>query len=133
MIADAERYKEEDERAAARIKAKNSLEQYAFTLRTTVTDPKIEGKLDASDKATIEEAVKETLAWLDDHPNADQTDYENKQQDLEKKCMPIMSKLYAAGGAGAGAGAGFPDMDEAPAASAPRAGPTSGPKVEEVD
>lgn len=133
MIADAERFKEEDERAAAKVKAKNSLEQYAFSLRSTVSDPKLEGKLDASEKATIEEAVKATLAWLDEHTQADQTDYENKQQELEKKCMPIMSKLYASGeGMPPGGMPDFGGMGGADAAFTGQGG-SSGPKVEEVD
>jgi len=128
MVSDAERYKEEDDKSAARVKAKNSLEQYAFSLRTSATDPKLEGKIDAADKRTIEEGVKKTLAWLDEHPNADQTDYENQQSELEKKCMPIMTKIYQTGGVPSGQG-----MDDMAGNAGRPSDTTTGPKVEEVD
>jgi len=94
-------------------------------------------KIDAADKATIENSVKETLSWLDEHPAADQADYDNKQKALEEKCRPIITKLYQSGGMPPGAGgAGGMDDEESygagPSASSNQ-GSASGPKVEEVD
>jgi len=133
MLDEAQKYKDEDEKHAARVKARNELEQYAFGLRSTVSDPKLSGKLDASDKSTVENAVKETLAWMDEHSSADQTDYENKRSELERKCAPIMTKLYQ-GGAEGGMPGGMPDMgDMGGMGGASYGGSGAGPKVEEVD
>src|SRR4051812_38037393 len=40
MVAEAEKYKDEDEKAAQRIQAKNGLESYAYNLRNTMQDEK---------------------------------------------------------------------------------------------
>jgi L1 cell adhesion molecule like protein len=140
MLDDAQKFKDEDEKHAQRVKARNELEQYAFGVRSTVTDPKMADKIDAADKTTVEDAVKETLAWMDSHADADQADYENKKSELEGKCTPIMTKLYQQqGGEQGGMPGGMPggmggmpggfDMPDAGAS----AGPAGGPKVEEVD
>jgi len=132
LLEDAEKYREEDAKQANRVKAKNQLEQYAYGVRQAVQDSKTAEKLDKSEKDAVENAVKETLAWLDEHRTADQADYDNQQKKLEDICRPIMSKIYAAGGAPPGGmpGAGMEEED-APPPSRPAG--SSGPKVEEVD
>jgi len=129
MLADAEKYKAEDEAAAVRIAAKNALESYAYNLRNSIQDEKLAGKLDASDKATLEKATDESIKWLDANQEAAKEEYEHRQKELEKVANPIMMKLYQGGempgGMGGGAPGGFP--------GAPNAGGDSGPTVEEVD
>jgi len=131
MIAEAERFKNDDEANRGKVEAKNSLENYAFNVRNSINDEKVKAKLSEADRSTIESSVEEALRWLEDHVGAEKEEFEEKQKALESKVMPIMTKLY--GGAG-GAGAGFPgaagaeprDYDE-PETS------TRGPRVEEVD
>jgi len=126
MVADAEKYKAEDEAAAERITAKNGLESYAYNLRNTLQDEKVGGKLDAADKAKLEQAVDEEIKWMDRSQEASKEEFESHKKDLEKIANPIMMKLYGQGGApGAPGGApgGFPA--EAPGGA--------GPTVEEVD
>jgi len=65
MVEEAEKYKAEDEAAAARITAKNGLESYAYDLRNSLTDEKLADRFDAADKAKLEGAVNETIEWLD--------------------------------------------------------------------
>jgi L1 cell adhesion molecule like protein len=129
MVQEAEKYKAEDEAAAARITAKNGLESYAYNLRNSITDEKLAGKFEAGDKAKLESAVNEAISWLDNSQEASKEEYEEKQKELEAVANPIMQKLYSAGGApggfpgGAPGGApgGFPGASE------------EGPSVEEVD
>jgi L1 cell adhesion molecule like protein len=132
MIEEAERQKEEDEKFRQRLNAKNGLENFAFSLRNSIKEEALASKLNASDKSAIEQAVEETLRWLDANPNASADDYHNKQKELESKTHGIMAKLYggAAGAAGMGAarGAGMGGGGTRPSASS-----SSGPTVEEVD
>ena len=67
MLADAEKYKEEDEAEAGRIQAKNGLESYAYSLKNTVSDPKVEEKLSAEDKEALTGAIDKTVAWIDEN------------------------------------------------------------------
>ncbi|KAG8955961.1 70-kilodalton heat shock protein [Tulasnella sp. 424] len=137
MVNEAEKYKAEDDAAAARISAKNGLESYAYNLRNTINDSNLKDKFAAGDKETLETAVNETISWLDASQEAAKEEYEEKQKELEGVANPIMTKLYGAGGAPPGAG-GFPGAG-GPGGAAPGgfpgagAGHDDGPSVEEVD
>ena len=70
MFAEAEKYKEEDEAEAGRIAAKNGLESYAYSLKNTLADSKVDEKLDAADKEKLKAEIDKTVAWLDDNQQA---------------------------------------------------------------
>ena len=128
MVADAEKYKAQDEEAAARIHAKNGVEAYAYNLRNTLNDENVSGKINAGDKQKLETAITEAIAWLDQSHEASKEEYELKQKELEAIANPIMTKLY--GGAG-GMPGGMPGGAAPGGASA--AGGGDGPTIEEVD
>jgi len=132
MLSEAEKYKEEDEKEAARIAAKNGLESYAYSLRNTLNDEKVDEKLDAADKEKLKKGIDETVEWLDSNLTATKEEFEDKQKELEGIANPVMMKFYGAGGAPGGApgAGGFPGG--APG-GAPGAGGDDGPTVEEVD
>ncbi|ROT43570.1 hsp70-like protein [Sodiomyces alkalinus F11] len=135
MLAEAEKYKAEDEAEAARVAAKNGLESYAYSLRNTLADSKVEEKLDASDKETLKTEIDKIVGWLDDNQQATREEYEDRQKELEGIANPIMMKFYGAGGAPpggmpGGAPGGFPG---AGGPGGPGANQDDGPTVEEVD
>ncbi|KAF7336226.1 hypothetical protein MVEN_02170400 [Mycena venus] len=125
MVEEAEKYKAEDEAAAARITAKNALESYAYNLRNSLNDTQLAGKLDAGDKSRLENAVSETIKWLDASQEGSKEEYEERQKELEAVANPIMQKLYGAGGMPAGGAGGAPGGFPGPS--------EDGPSVEEVD
>merc|ERR1711977_793006 len=89
MVAEAEKYAEEDKATRERIEARNGLENYSFSLKNQVNDEDgLGGKIDEDDKETILDAVKEAQDWLEE------------KQKLSDVAYPITSKLYGAGGAG---------------------------------
>ena len=65
MVNEAEKYKKEDEEAAARIQSKNGLESYTYNLRNSLNDEKLKDKFDAADKMKLESAVNNAISWLD--------------------------------------------------------------------
>ncbi|KAL1451967.1 hypothetical protein WDU94_006291 [Cyamophila willieti] len=117
MINEAERYKDEDEKQKERIAARNNLEAYLFQVKQALDDAG--SKLSEAEKNSCREECDATLKWLDNNTLADKEEYQDKLQQLQKSCMPLMSKMHGAGGAG-GMPGGMP----------PRSG---GPTVEEVD
>ncbi|XP_078160377.1 heat shock cognate 70 kDa protein-like [Carex rostrata] len=129
MVREAEKYKAEDEEHRKKVDAKNALENYAYNMRNTIRDEKIGEKISVADKKKIEDAVEETIKWLDSNQLAEVDEFEDKMKELEGICNPIISKMYQGGAGGMPTG-----MDE----DAPR-GPSSngsggaGPKIEEVD
>ncbi|BGO93423.1 hypothetical protein NBRC10512_005319 [Rhodotorula toruloides] len=127
MVSEAEKYKAEDEAAAARITAKNGLETYAYSLRNSI-DGDLKDKIEGSDRETLDKAISETISWLDASAEASKEEYEEKQKELEGVANPIMMRAYGAAG---GAPGGMPNMPGG--AGAPGAGGDDGPSVEEVD
>eukprot|EP01099_Mayorella_cantabrigiensis_P004396 TRINITY_DN3300_c0_g1_i5.p1 TRINITY_DN3300_c0_g1~~TRINITY_DN3300_c0_g1_i5.p1 ORF type:complete len:693 (-),score=237.24 TRINITY_DN3300_c0_g1_i5:125-2164(-) len=160
MVEEAEKYKDEDEKLRERVSAKNGLETFAYSLKTSISQEPLSSKIDSSDKEHLEQAIKKAIDWLDHNPEASKEDYEAKQKELEAVSTPIMTKLYQQagaaggpggpggfpggaggfpgggfpGGAGGFPGGGFPGgAGGFPGAGARPSGPGSGPTVEEVD
>nr|CBM42048.1 heat shock protein-70kDa [Alvinella pompejana] len=131
MVKEAEKYKAEDESQEERIQAKNALESYAFNMKSTVEDEKLKDKISESDKKLITDKCNEIIAWLDANQLAEKDEFEHQQKELEKICMPIITKLYQAGGAGS-MPSGMPGGMPGGAGGASGAG-GSGPTIEEVD
>jgi heat shock protein 5 len=109
MVAEAEKFAEEDKATREKIEARNGLENYAFSLKNQVNDEEgLGGKISDDDKETILDAVKEITDWLDENASTATTeDFMEQKEKLSSVAYPITSKLY--GGAGPGADA---DDDE---------------------
>ncbi|CBF80914.1 HS70_TRIRU Heat shock 70 kDa protein [Aspergillus nidulans FGSC A4] len=108
MLADAEKYKAEDEAEAARIQAKNGLESYAYSLKNTISEGQLQ--ISEDDKKKVSDKIDEVISWLDNNQTAEKDEYESQQKELEGVANPIISAAYAAaggapGGAAPGAGA----------------------------
>ncbi|KKK24028.1 hypothetical protein P175DRAFT_0493225 [Aspergillus ochraceoroseus IBT 24754] len=103
MLSDAEKYKAEDEAEASRIQAKNGLESYAYSLKNTIGENKLQ--INDSDKETVSKKVDEVISWLDNNQTAEKEEYESQQKELEAVANPIISAAYGAAGGAPGAGA----------------------------
>uniref|UniRef100_A0A7R9TAS7 Heat shock protein 70 n=1 Tax=Prasinoderma coloniale TaxID=156133 RepID=A0A7R9TAS7_9VIRI len=98
MVQEAEEFAEEDKKVKERIDARNSLETYAYNLRNQVEDEeKLGGKLDEADKETLEDAVADTLEWLEENgDDAEADEINEKLKELEAVANPIVSSVYGA-------------------------------------
>ncbi|KAL2217472.1 78 kDa glucose-regulated protein precursor [Thermoascus aurantiacus ATCC 26904] len=99
MVAEAEKFAEEDRAIKAKIEARNGLENYAFSLKNQVNDENgLGGKIDDDDKQTILDAVKEVTDWLEENASTATTeDFEEQREKLSNVAYPITSKLYGSG------------------------------------
>lgn len=127
MVAEAEKFKAEDEEEAQRVQAKNQLESYAFTLKNSVNENNFKEKVGEEDAKKLETAAQDAINWLDASQAASTEEYKERQKELEGIANPIMSKLYGAAGSAPGAGP-VPGTGGAPTGA-----PDNGPTVEEVD
>merc|ERR1712048_742462 len=128
MVEEAEKYKAEDDANKNRIEAKNGLENYCYSLKSSISSPEVEGKIPADDKATLEGKIEETISWLDSNPSAEKEEYEEKQKELEGVAMPILQSMAGAGGMPGGP---MPDMGGMPGGAPPADDPAGGPTIEE--
>jgi len=94
MLADAEKYKEEDEKAQKKVQAKNNLENYVYNIKSTVlNEEKMKTSL-GSDYDTVNNTVEETFKWLEDNKSATTEEFEAKQKEVEEVLMPLVQKAY---------------------------------------
>ena len=138
MVQEAEKYKDQDNAQRDRVTAKNSLESYAYQMKSTVEDDKLKDKISEEDKEAVKAKCQEVISWLDGNQTAEKEEFEHQQKELEKICTPIVTKLYQAAGGAPGGGVpggmpggmpgGFPGADSAQPSSQ-----SSGPTIEEVD
>jgi L1 cell adhesion molecule like protein len=131
MVEEAEKYKAEDDANRHRVEAKNGLENYAYSMKTTLADEKLKDAIPEADKNTALEAIDEAIKWLDANQAAEKEEFEEKMKALEAVCKPIVDKLQAAGGAAPDMG-GMPGAPPAGGAPAPEAA-SEGPTIEEID
>jgi L1 cell adhesion molecule like protein len=61
MVADAEKYKAEDELVAKKIEAKNAFENYCFQMKNTLDDEKLKTHFTDEDKTVIQDTSAEGL------------------------------------------------------------------------
>jgi len=132
MVNDAEKFKAEDEAMAAKIQAKNGLENYCFQMKNTLDEEKLKAAFTDDDKKVIQETSAEGLQWLEGNQEADSEVIQGKQKELEAKFNPIMMRVYQqTGGAPGGMPGGMPDMGGA--GGAPNAGGAGDAGVDDLD
>ena len=95
MIRDAEKFADQDKALKEKIDAKNSLENYVYTMRNTIDDKeKLADKIEAEDKDKIKEALQTASDWLKEHEEAEKEDLEAQLKELQSVCDPIIAKVY---------------------------------------
>uniref|UniRef100_A0A7S3PTV8 Heat shock protein 70 n=1 Tax=Chaetoceros debilis TaxID=122233 RepID=A0A7S3PTV8_9STRA len=135
MVQEAEKFKAEGDAHKNRIEAKNGLENYCYTLKTSISSPEVEGKIPEADKTSLTTAIDETLQWLDSNLTAEEEEFEEKQKALEGIAMPVLQSMGGGAAAPGGMpGGGMPDMGGAiPGEAPPAEDPASGPTIDEID
>merc|ERR1712013_761583 len=96
MLADAEKFAEEDREVAERVTAKNELEGLCYSLKKQAEDKDgLGGKLSESDKEKILEVVEEKLTWLRENgDDAAAEELKTQKKELEEVSQPIIAGVY---------------------------------------
>jgi L1 cell adhesion molecule like protein len=121
MVNEAEQYKQQDEVVKKRIEAKNSLENYCYSIKRTINDEQLKDKI-GSEKERLERMADDALKWTESNSEVSAEEFTRKQKEMEDIFNPIISKVYQGCGDSANPG------DSGNYGSA-----TSGPKADEVD
>jgi len=115
MVREAEEFADEDKAVKERVDARNSCEGFLYNLRNQLDDEEkgLGDKISEEDREKLDEAVREALDWLDENPEAEKEEYEEKQKEVEAISNPIIQEVYAqSGGAPGGEEDGGDDWDE---------------------
>merc|ERR1712078_770062 len=114
MVREAEEFAEEDKKVQEKINAKNGLESYLYRIKNDLDDDEkgISAKIGAAEKDEIVAMIDEALDWLEENPEADAEEFQEKQKEVEQVINPIMRKVYADGGAGGEDEEDFGDFED---------------------
>ena len=95
MISEAEKFKEEDEKARSRVDAKNDLEHYLFTMKST-----FESNDSMPEPAKTEglSFVQEKISWLENNSTASTEEFRDVKKEVEEKLASVMGGAGASGG-----------------------------------
>lgn len=144
MVADAEKYKDQDAENKARIENRNALENYIYSTKNSLKSATTDAAKEAFKEA--EPIIEDTIKWLEDHQQSDTeaSVFEEKQKEVEAKLSPLITKMYMAAAPGADIGStdtaeaggnadigDEADTEEVTASSTEH--PGTGPHVEDVD
>ena len=124
-VKEAEQYAEVDKKIKDTIDAKNSFENYIYSVRNTLNDSKttdnIKQKLGEEKFKELSDKVTTYSQWLDDNSSATKEEFEEKRSEAEKDFMAAFKSLYES-------------SDTQPNNSdIPEFKNESGPRVDEVD
>lgn len=121
MFAEAEKYKDEDNRQRERVMSRNCLEGYIYDCKQAVNDAPA-GVLNDADRSKVRDQCAKQTSWLDANTLAEKEEYDHHLHECQKVCSPIMTKLHSGGSGG----------EQTKKGKQSRAS-NSGPTVEEVD
>ncbi len=101
MVAEAEKFKDDDNKIKDTIEAKNKLEGYCFSVRSSMLENSKMKEALGSDAEVIEKTITDCLAWMEEKQNESSNvslkeEYENKQKEVEGLLMPLIQKAYQA-------------------------------------
>lgn len=82
MVAEAEKYKQEDELEALRVEKKNGLESIIHMSLSQLGD--------GEEQASLKEFLTDTKTWLDEHPDEEVSVYAEKLTEVETRCKAEM-------------------------------------------
>lgn len=96
MLKEAEENAEADKLARQTVEAKNQLESYLYSLRSTLDDEGMKEKIVGEDRDTLTKSVTEALVWLEEHTSDEKDSYDVKRKEVEDIANPILKKVYSA-------------------------------------
>jgi len=118
MVKNAERFREDDEKIAQRIQARNEFEGMIYNAKQTLEEKG--SMIPEEERSKLSQQLQDSQTWLDtEGREASYEEIETRRKELEREVHNMAEKLYAS----AGGSQGFPEQ---PA-------PQRGPVVDEVD
>lgn len=82
MVADGERYKEQDEAQKKRLEAKNLLESYLYSSKQNLEN--LSGKIEAEKLKQIKDQLEEAISWIDTNQLASEEEYKYKLAEIQE-------------------------------------------------
>ena len=98
MLADAEKFKDDDENAKQTIEVRNSYENLVYQMKTTLSDEKTTSLVDETLKTDLTKIIDESISWLDSNQMVSKEEYESRLKKFQEAMKPLQEKMMASGG-----------------------------------
>jgi len=93
LVEEAEKCAGKDEAKKLRVQSKHALENYVYSMKSTMADEKLASKLSDGDKEQVNSKIAETISWLEGNQMAEKEEFEAKQKELEFICLPNLQNV----------------------------------------
>ncbi|TFK25540.1 heat shock protein [Coprinopsis marcescibilis] len=96
MVAEGEKFAEEDALHRKRSEALNGLSSFVYSVKSQIADKQgLGGKLSKKDKVALNEVLAEAKNWMEEHGNdASLEDLEEKLAEVQGRVSPMTAKVY---------------------------------------
>jgi L1 cell adhesion molecule like protein len=91
MVKEAEKFKDADDKVKLKVESKNKLENYCYSMKSSINDDKIKTAL-GNDYKIMNSTIESTLKFLENDLTSEE--YENKYKEIEKIMAPLITKAY---------------------------------------
>jgi molecular chaperone DnaK (HSP70) len=98
MLADAERFKEDDIKAKQTIEARNNFENLVYQFKGTLSDEKIASQIDESLKEELTSIIDENVKWLEHNQNASKEECDYRLKNFQEAMKPLQEKMMSGQG-----------------------------------
>jgi len=95
MIAESEKFKNEDTEARNQTQAKQDLENYCLQVLDATENDGLMQKLSEDEKERMETTCQESIEWLEHNSELPAAEIIAKKKEVEATLKPLMTKLYA--------------------------------------
>jgi heat shock protein 1/8 len=114
MVAEAEKFKEDDTRHLEQVEAVNKLEAYIYNIKGQLDDKSNQDKLTEEETSSARSTLTELTNWLETNRQAEKEVIEDKYTEANTRLNDLVSKLRGTGGGSSegsdGGSNGMPDM-----------------------
>ena len=95
-VRDAERFREEDEKAASRVASRNALESYIYGVKAALKQKELRSRMDDDDVLSIQNVIEEMDGWVDGNADASKEELDEQLQLLTIDTVgPLLAKYGA--------------------------------------
>ena len=95
MVADAEKFKEEDEMAKETMDARNNFENNVYQMKSTLNDEKMASLVDEDLKDSLNKVIEENVSWLENNQMVSKEEYESRLKEIQEAMKPLQEKMMA--------------------------------------
>jgi len=78
MVEKAKQMEEEDAKLVGKVNAKNGLEGYLFSIRNSINDKQLEGKIPEEEKQKVLSTIDSAVKWMESNSDATKEEFEKK-------------------------------------------------------